>query len=182
MRCDSGQLWEGNVGEPSSLENRISECKIKCDGYTQCKFIHVNILNDWCRIHSSCDTTTSTNSDSITLAKKGISLLVSIISQIIDWSIILRILKHIFQKLINTKVNCQWSSWTVGSCSQTCGGGALTKTRSKTIEEANGGTCQGQPSETEICNPQNCPGTLFLVHRYKTVDVQFLLKLVTFFS
>ena len=81
VRCDSGQLWEGNVGEPSSLENRISECKIKCDGYTQCKFIIVNILNDWCRIHSSCDATTSTNSDSITLAKKGISLLVSIISQ-----------------------------------------------------------------------------------------------------
>ena len=66
-----------------------------------------------------------------------------------------------FCKLINIEVNCEWSSWNVGSCTQTCGGGALTKTRSKAVEEANGGTCHGQPFETEICNPQNCPGTLF---------------------
>ena len=72
-----------------------------------------------------------------------------------------------FWKFIDIKVNCQWSSWTVGSCTQTCGGGALTKTRSKAVEEANGGTCQGQPSETEICNPQNCPGTLFCYIKIK---------------
>ena len=43
------------------------------NGNIHCKFIFVNVLNDWCRIHSSCDTTTSTNGNSITFAKRGIS-------------------------------------------------------------------------------------------------------------
>ena len=37
------------------------------------------------------------------------------------------------------------------------------KTRSKTIEEANGGTCDGQSSENETCNTNNCPGKLIFV-------------------
>ena len=56
------------------------------------------------------------------------------------------------------KVDCHWSSWNIGDCSVSCGGGSLTKTRSKTVEEANGGTCGGQSSDTEICNPNLCPG------------------------
>ena len=60
-------------------------------------------------------------------------------------------------------VNCTWSSWSVGSCSKSCGGGMLTKTRSKTVVEANGGTCDGQSSENEICNTQNCPGRMFFI-------------------
>ena len=81
MRCDSGQLWEGNVQEPNSLNQRISECKRKCDDNPQCKFIFVNVLNDWCRIHSSCDTTTSTNGNTITLSKRGISIFEEIIRE-----------------------------------------------------------------------------------------------------
>ena len=82
-KCDGGQLWEGNVQEPSSLNQRISECKRKCDDHPQCKFIFVNELNDWCRIHSSCDTITSTNGNSINLAKRGMSLFVAIIRETI---------------------------------------------------------------------------------------------------
>ena len=96
VKCDGGHLWEGNVGEQSSFNERILECKRKCDGYSQCKFIHVNLLNDWCRIHSSCDTTTSTNSDAVTLAKRGISLYTAIISETINVYIILQIETHLF--------------------------------------------------------------------------------------
>ena len=36
-----------------------------------------------------------------------------------------------------------------------------TKTRSKTIEEANGGTCDGMPWITVNCNENPCPGEKF---------------------
>ena len=58
---------------------------------------------------------------------------------------------------MNMLVNCQWSSWSLGACSDTCGGGSLTKTRTKDVEEANGGTCDGQPTGNEICNTNPCP-------------------------
>ena len=38
-----------------------------------------------------------------------------------------------------------------------------TNTRTKTVEEANGGTCNGTSTETEECNTNNCPGTHFLI-------------------
>ena len=37
------------------------------------------------------------------------------------------------------------------------------KTRSKTLEEANGGTCNGASSETEECNTHNCPGAQLFI-------------------
>ena len=58
----------------------------------------------------------------------------------------------------NILVNCEWSPWNSQSCTKTCGGGELVKTRSKTVTESNGGTCNGQSTETETCNPNNCPG------------------------
>ena len=56
------------------------------------------------------------------------------------------------------KVNCEWSSWTIGKCSKTCGGGQQINTRSKTVEEDYGGKCTGKPSVSETCNSQDCPG------------------------
>ena len=53
----------------------------------------------------------------------------------------------------NVVVNCQWGAWSSGSCTKTCGTGELNKTRSKTIAEAHGGICSGQPILTETCNP-----------------------------
>ena len=60
---------------------------------------------------------------------------------------------------LNFILDCQWSDWNVGTCSDSCGGGLLTKTRSKTVEEANGGVCNNQFSVTEDCNSDICPGT-----------------------
>ena len=56
-------------------------------------------------------------------------------------------------------VNCQWGAWNSSSCSVTCGSGVLTKTRNKTVPEANGGTCSGESTATETCNSISCPGT-----------------------
>ena len=56
-------------------------------------------------------------------------------------------------------VNCVWSSWFVGECSNTCGGGERTNTRHRKVVEANGGKdCIGQFNTTESCNQNACPG------------------------
>ena len=55
-------------------------------------------------------------------------------------------------------IPCEWSEWAVGDCSAECGAGTRTKTRSKTIEEANGGTCTGDTTKTESCKDKECPG------------------------
>ena len=39
-----------------------------------------------------------------------------------------------------------------------CGDGTRTKTRQKTVEEENGGTCTGDPTEIEHCKDKECPG------------------------
>ena len=70
-------------------------------------------------------------------------------------------------------VNCEWSDWQVGECSVTCGGGTRTNTRSKTVEEKNGGSCIGEPKPTEDCNKQNCPGTIVL-YLFYPVRFRFL--------
>lgn len=72
VKCNSGRLWDGSVGEPTSFSQRLIECISKCDEYANCKFMLVNVQNDWCEIHSSCDTTTSTGTDAITFSKRGI--------------------------------------------------------------------------------------------------------------
>ena len=55
-------------------------------------------------------------------------------------------------------VNCKWSNWgSYSSCSKTCGGGTQSRSRSKTIIEANGGSCPGSSTMTKDCNTQNCP-------------------------
>ena len=46
----------------------------------------------------------------------------------------------------------------IGECSRSCGTGTRTNNRTKLVEEANGGTCSGQPSEIVECNTQPCPG------------------------
>ena len=53
-------------------------------------------------------------------------------------------------------VDCQWSPWTLGSCSKTCGVGTRTNTRAKLTVERNGGTCSGFATMTESCNNADC--------------------------
>merc|ERR1719430_2308982 len=54
-------------------------------------------------------------------------------------------------------VNCQWSEWTIGQCSVTCGGGTRTNTRFiKQTAEFGGEKCQGEDSMTVNCNTDGC--------------------------
>jgi len=53
--------------------------------------------------------------------------------------------------------NCEWGSWTEGACDKTCGGGRREITRTKQVQESNGGYCYGPSSKTESCNNQKCP-------------------------
>ena len=48
----------------------------------------------------------------------------------------------------------------IGECSRSCGTGTRTNNRTKLVEEANGGTCSGQPLEIVECNTQPCPGMI----------------------
>ena len=62
-------------------------------------------------------------------------------------------------------IHCEWHEWVIGTCSEECGTGTRTNTRTKKVVEKNGGTCTGQPTETETCKLKECPGkswTLFL--------------------
>ena len=54
-------------------------------------------------------------------------------------------------------IHCEWSDWAYGDCSRTCGSGTRSKTRSKTKEEENGGTCPGGATEIEPCKDKECP-------------------------
>ena len=45
-------------------------------------------------------------------------------------------------------------------CSQPCGGGTRTNTRTKKSEAENGGKCEGEHAVEEPCNTQSCPGKL----------------------
>ena len=54
-------------------------------------------------------------------------------------------------------VHCEWDEWIVGKCSVECGTGTRTNTRVKRVEESNGGTCTGKPSEVLQCKDKECP-------------------------
>jgi len=56
-------------------------------------------------------------------------------------------------------VDCLWGSYGEWStCSKTCGGGERTRTRNETTPASNGGQeCEGDSTETENCNQEECP-------------------------
>ena len=66
------------------------------------------------------------------------------------------------KKIIYFKiVHCEWDEWQIGECSQTCGGGILTKIRQEKTSAAHGGNeCKGEDSIEESCNVQECPGNI----------------------
>merc|ERR1712241_478289 len=54
-------------------------------------------------------------------------------------------------------VNCEWSDWSWGTCSVTCGGGTQSGSRTVSQEAANGGTdCTGETTATQPCNTESC--------------------------
>lgn len=66
------------------------------------------------------------------------------------------IFKHF---LYFTAIHCEWGEWVEGECSHECGVGTQTNTRDKIVEELNGGTCTGGPTEIVECLVKECPGT-----------------------
>ena len=73
---------------------------------------------------------------------------------------------------LSTAVDGGWSEFDDWSeCSATCGTGTQTKTRTCTNPpRAHGGAdCQGESTETQDCNTQECPGqynTKFCAHTF----------------
>ena len=63
------------------------------------------------------------------------------------------------QKKLSVAVDCQWSDWNVGKCSEDCGSGVRINTRIIKVNSSYGGQkCSGDSNFTEICNVQECPG------------------------
>ena len=60
--------------------------------------------------------------------------------------------------------DCEWNGWVTGTCSKKCGGGTLTKTRTKKVQESNDGNCEGISAVQETCNKQNCVGNMQSFH------------------
>eukprot|EP00929_Paragymnodinium_shiwhaense_P071427 TRINITY_DN36308_c2_g2_i1.p1 TRINITY_DN36308_c2_g2~~TRINITY_DN36308_c2_g2_i1.p1 ORF type:complete len:2906 (-),score=503.86 TRINITY_DN36308_c2_g2_i1:52-8769(-) len=55
-------------------------------------------------------------------------------------------------------VHCVWNDWQpFGDCSVSCGGGNITRYRTKKIEEEWGGICNTSHKEARACNSQCCP-------------------------
>ena len=52
-----------------------------------------------------------------------------------------------------------WSPWSVGTCSQTCGGGEWTKERDCFLEGnmVSDSVCEGEARVQEACNTEVCP-------------------------
>ena len=75
--------------------------------------------------------------------------------------------RYFLSKLIETEisfivdpVNCEWSAWSWGTCSATCGGGTQSGSRTISQEAANGGTeCTGETTTTQPCNTESCQGS-----------------------
>jgi len=54
--------------------------------------------------------------------------------------------------------NCVWDTWgRWTSCSVTCDTGKKTRTRTRVLEAANGGVCQGESSDSVTCYMPTCP-------------------------
>ena len=68
----------------------------------------------------------------------------------------------VFSFLVS-KIDCEWGEWQIGDCSKTCGKGSRTRTRTKIVEEANGGKCEGGSTMQEPCDEQDCPGNFTLL-------------------
>ena len=59
-------------------------------------------------------------------------------------------------------IDCVWSGWTYnGGCSSRCGRGTKRKSRTKIIDEENGGHCYGKSTGVEVC--QDCSGEIIIL-------------------
>ena len=81
---------------------------------------------------------------------------------------------YIINKILILAVHCQWNDWVNGTCSKTCGAGVQNNTRTKHVEEFNGGTCTGKFWEVLECEVQPCPSNAVHLILYKTIIIQLL--------
>ena len=65
------------------------------------------------------------------------------------------------------ELNCIWSTWNEGPCTETCGKGMKMSTRVKIQEEAFGGTCEGEESKIEECKMRDCPPPRMFYHLFE---------------
>jgi len=70
---------------------------------------------------------------------------------------------------IEGAVDCVWSDWTIGECSQTCGEGKRTNTRTKVLAQFGGKECEGEGSAVEDCNLPECPDPCYGFNGYTSV-------------
>ena len=82
----------------------------------------------------------------------------------------------LINKLLILAVHCEWNDWVNGTCSKTCGAGVQNNTRTKHVEEFNGGTCTGKFWEVLECEVQPCPSNAVHLILYKIIIVQLLTK------
>ena len=55
--------------------------------------------------------------------------------------------------------DCTWDAWSEWTqCSKSCDNGIRERTREKLVVEVGGGTCSGQPRESESCKLEFCLG------------------------
>ena len=64
---------------------------------------------------------------------------------------------HILSYNLKIVVNCEWSKWeSTSDCSVTCGIGIQTQKRTKSVEEAAGGVCNGINQKNIQCGKSIC--------------------------
>jgi len=133
------------------------ECEDHCSKYDWCVGIRAHDDDDMCRLLTPDDVQldgwTPTNENHWANPE--------------DW-------KNCFEEHVQTlkyfcfqkgpkKIHCDWSDYETTPCSQTCGDGTLTKTRTKLIEENEYGFCdmEGEVGTVqrfqETCNEKTCP-------------------------
>ena len=60
--------------------------------------------------------------------------------------------------------DCQWADWTESECSETCGGGTLTRRRTIARNATGlGVNCTGETTKMEACNQHLCPSALAVI-------------------
>ena len=82
-------------------------------------------------------------------------------------------------KYLAPPINCEWNAWETTTCSESCGRGTWTKTRTKMINnEGNGGTCKGISTMEEPCNTNKCPGKLPSLNFHSKFHHMYIIFLV----
>ena len=70
--------------------------------------------------------------------------------------------------------DCIWGDWVNGTCSKTCGGGTRINKRKIRKEALGNGTCEGESTKEEECNPEKCPCNFNMIHYFPFIIIFIL--------